>query len=116
MTSPASLLRTLRLERGWTLRQLAHQMQTSVACLSDLERGKGAHAELLVRLAQLYHVPPYVLSQTLPPGLAELVAHPDTNFSPAWIQTLCRLEFRHGQELSAQAWWSLSETLRQSLP
>ncbi|GGR34688.1 helix-turn-helix domain-containing protein [Deinococcus ruber] len=116
MTAPTSPLRTLRLERGWTLRQLALQVQTSVACLSDLERGKGAHADVIVRLAQLYQVPPHVLFQTLPPGLAELVAHPDTDFSPAWIQTLCRLEFRRGHDLSAQAWWTLSETLRQSLP
>lgn len=115
MTATVSSLRILRLAHGWTLSQVAQQLRTSVACLSDLERGKGAHSALIAQLAQLYQVEAADLLPALPPGLAELLAQPDMQFSPDWIHTLCRLEFRSGQTLSADEWWTLSESLRQTL-
>lgn len=51
--------RRLRLERGWTLAQLARHLDLSESRLSELERGAGSFAaEHLLTLFRLFHVGP----------------------------------------------------------
>jgi transcriptional regulator with XRE-family HTH domain len=52
-----SVLRRLRLQRGWTLRRLAEESRISVPYLSELERGrKEASSEILATLCRVLDI------------------------------------------------------------
>ena len=93
---------------------LARLTDASVGVLSDLERGKGrAEDWVLTRLAEVYGVPVEVLTEgcPIPAGLLEFLARPGVSITERHVLRLCRLEFRGGQDLSADDWGRLSAQL-----
>lgn len=67
--SIAGNVRTLRLERRWTQRDLAEKIGLSQARLSEMERGAGSFtAEQLLLMAQLFNVP---VDHFAPRGVSE---------------------------------------------
>ena len=105
MTTVVSPFRTLRMKHGWSLQQVVQQLHTTAACLSDLKRGKGAHAEVIAPLSQVFPTDGLL---SLPPGLADLLAHPDR---------LARMDFNPLPPRfphSAGVRWTPSTTIQQS--
>ena len=107
-------MRSLRQDRGLSLAELARLLGVTVSVVSELERGKGwAVAGVAEQVATQYGLPIEEVAALcpLPAGLVSLLARADVSFSEAQIVRLCRLEFRGGEDLSADDWLGLAKQL-----
>lgn len=125
----AERLRELRTDRGWRLKDAAEHSGLSVPYLSDLERGRtNPSLDTLQHLAQTYTLSVHDLLEpvdffglqtqaALPKGLAELIADPvlGAEVTPAWQQTLSRIELRGKRPENKRDWYEIYLHLRRVL-
>ncbi|GEM88135.1 helix-turn-helix domain-containing protein [Meiothermus granaticius] len=125
----AERLRELRSQRGWRLKDLADKSSLSVPYLSDLERGRtNPSLDTLQTLASSYEVSVNDLlapvdfygdrtEASLPRGLAELMSDPvlGAEITPAWQETLARIELRGKRPESKRDWYEIFLHLKRVL-
>lgn len=125
----AERLRELRTERGWRLKDAADHSGLSVPYLSDLERGRtNPSLDTLQTLSQTYNLSVHDLLEpvdfygertpaALPKGLAELLADPvlGPEITPAWQETLSRIELRGKRPESKRDWYEIYLHLKRVL-
>lgn len=118
--------RTLRTDQGLRLKDIAARCDLSTPYLSDLERGRTLPSlQSLETIAQAYDLTVQELlsgvegygeitTDSLPTGLAALVADPALNvgLTSDWVQTLSRIEFRGKRPRDKETWCEIWLHLR----
>jgi transcriptional regulator with XRE-family HTH domain len=122
-------LRELRQERGQRLKDVSEIAGISIPYLSDLERGRtNPSLETLQTLAGAYGITVHdllvsvefygeVSQQSLPKGLAELIADPvlGQQITPDWVSSLSRIELRGKRPQTKEDWYDIFRNLKRIL-
>ena len=122
-------LRELRQERGQRLKDVSEIAGISIPYLSDLERGRtNPSLDTLQTLAAAYGITVHdlllcvefygeVSQQSLPKGLAELIADPvlGQQMTPDWISSLSRIELRGKRPQTKEDWYDIFRNLKRIL-
>jgi XRE family transcriptional regulator, regulator of sulfur utilization len=122
-------LRELRQERGQRLKDVSEIAGISIPYLSDLERGRtNPSLDTLQTLAGAYGITVHdlllsvefygeVSQQSLPKGLAELIADPvlGQQMTPDWISSLSRIELRGKRPQTKEDWYDIFRNLKRIL-
>lgn len=122
-------LRELRQERGQRLKDVSEIAGISIPYLSDLERGRtNPSLDTLQTLAGAYGITVHdlllsvefygeVSQQSLPRGLAELIADPvlGQQMTPDWISSLSRIELRGKRPQTKEDWYDIFRNLKRIL-
>ena len=122
-------LRELRQERGQRLKDVSEIAGISIPYLSDLERGRtNPSLDTLQTLAGAFGITVHdlllsvefygeVSQQSLPRGLAELIADPvlGQQMTPDWISSLSRIELRGKRPQTKEDWYDIFRNLKRIL-
>ena len=122
-------LRELRQERGQRLKDVSEIAGISIPYLSDLERGRtNPSLDTLQTLAAAYGITVHdlllsvefygeVSQQSLPKGLAELIADPvlGQQMTPDCISSLSRIELRGKRPQTKEDWYDIFRNLKRIL-
>lgn len=122
-------LRELRQERGQRLKDVSEIAGISIPYLSDLERGRtNPSLDTLQTLAGAYGITVHdlllsvefygeVSQQSLPKGLADLIADPvlGQQMTPDWISSLSRIELRGKRPQTKEDWYDIFRNLKRIL-